>query len=122
MVILKKQNDAGNTFSDKNLICLLDIGCILLQKGFEFPDLARILNPEIVSYMKTYIDMTCKRLHSLYQRPHFLSNTDGKPISFFHGKATYIIINTIITFFILCFIYYYFFTIIFFAKNFTIRH
>ena len=41
--------------TDKNLQTLLDIGCILIQKGFQFPDLKCIQNPEIVHYMHTYI-------------------------------------------------------------------
>ncbi len=41
--------------TDKNLGLLVEIGCRLIQKGFRFPDLDTLKNPEIVHYMHTYI-------------------------------------------------------------------
>lgn len=64
--VLKAQADSSSMPAERNLIGLLDIGCILLKKGFEFPkDESSI--PEIGPYINTYIQFTKKRYERFFK-------------------------------------------------------
>ncbi len=70
MVITRTYNNPQNTPIERDLINLLDIGCILIQKGFQFPKLEQINNPEIGHYMQTYIQMVKCRLDARNNLKH----------------------------------------------------
>ncbi len=68
-IISKKRKTSHMSSGEKNLMDLLDIGCILLNKGFQFPNPTSFQNPEITPYMQTYIRMVHQR-HQYFFLPH----------------------------------------------------
>lgn len=86
--IFKEYNCSKNTSSENDLITLLDIGCILLNKGFKFPNMANIRNPEITHYMKVYIDMVNRRNKFKKKGYVRLAKQQPKQISIQHERKS----------------------------------